>query len=469
MITLIHSRASLKTAVAALLLALVHRAHAQTPNPALRLAVVVDGSQNPGSIPDDVAYRHFLLSIAERANPTPAESKRREVRLRPIGLQKADHDALIQHLSGFRERLSSADPSEYNALLDSAASSLNAVLSPNGSLMLAAYVQKHIKSHTVLLSAPHPTGHSEHVLLSYRLVPASLLSSPRARLKLVQNGMNYNVSMYNDAWSDAGVVYGTSTTNDNSSGCFHGNYTTTAGMTTPGGNGTSQISSGMVSNVQLPLDSYGTYWVYGSVGFYCSCVNGTIGGGGGSYGYTPDLNAMLQAINVFDSWTDNGDGTVNVTTNINFQMLQDAYQCGCTNAPDFSDDPGLQTAIVRPIYDPYVQQAWRSIYQRLVSMAAWAMALAGQFPSPTGQWPGYNPDSPADRKGGWEPNPSSPGDFIRYGEGGSYETLHPDLNGGAHPPHWDYKSVDANGNLITSGRIYDAPTHNSGIYIPNTK
>lgn len=88
-----------------LLLAAMAPAYGQPAHSEHRLSVVVDGARTPDLIPDDLAYRHFILSIAERRNPSQAESRRREIRLKEIRLPGPDQDLLIAAVQGLREEL----------------------------------------------------------------------------------------------------------------------------------------------------------------------------------------------------------------------------------------------------------------------------------------------------------------------------------------------------------------------------
>jgi hypothetical protein len=63
------------------------------------LSIVVDGSKTPDQIPDDLAYRHFILAVAEHQSPTKDAVERREARLSPIGFSKQDHDACVLALA----------------------------------------------------------------------------------------------------------------------------------------------------------------------------------------------------------------------------------------------------------------------------------------------------------------------------------------------------------------------------------
>jgi hypothetical protein len=75
--------------------------------PSTQLAVLVDGAQNPEQISDDVAYRHFLKSLAEPRLPSPIQMARRAALLRNVGLSRDDDSALLLALEGLREELDS--------------------------------------------------------------------------------------------------------------------------------------------------------------------------------------------------------------------------------------------------------------------------------------------------------------------------------------------------------------------------
>ncbi len=146
-----------------------HAAHSSS------LSVVVDGSKDPELIPDDLAYRHFLLALAEHGTPTTEEARRREARLNPVGLSVSDHDELIDQLHGVREELDSIQMSRQSGfasqtltesartalftslrsreqiLLDNAVASLRANLSSQGMAQLDAYVRGHVKAHITML------------------------------------------------------------------------------------------------------------------------------------------------------------------------------------------------------------------------------------------------------------------------------------------------------------------------------
>ncbi len=136
-----------------------HRTEAMTAN---QLPLTVDGSQTPQLIPDDLAYRHFILSVAEHTSPTPDDVKRRASRLRLIGISQADQNALIAALSGVREQLDAIDASrastpptnsaalqqlliQQTSILNNAQTAILSSVSAQGTTQLEAYIQNFVK------------------------------------------------------------------------------------------------------------------------------------------------------------------------------------------------------------------------------------------------------------------------------------------------------------------------------------
>ncbi|MGB9611857.1 MAG: hypothetical protein ACPL7M_12875, partial [Bryobacteraceae bacterium] len=98
--------------------------------------------------------------------------------------------------------------------------------------------------------------------------------APRAG---AQCRMIFNVSVYNDAAlsEDVTMVYGFSTTSDNSSlcTCGHGSYQTRTTVYAPDGAQSTVISSGFTSYVAVPTNGrMGTYTVTGNASLFCSCA-----------------------------------------------------------------------------------------------------------------------------------------------------------------------------------------------------
>lgn len=144
------------------------------------LPVAVDGSKTPGLIPDQLAYRHFLMALAEPQSANPEAIARRSALLATTGLSAGDQQALVSALNGLRERLdanylateqaatddSLAEPektaaittlrAQENLLLDGLASGLKTELSYDGWLRLDAYVKDHVKRRIVIYGSPLP-------------------------------------------------------------------------------------------------------------------------------------------------------------------------------------------------------------------------------------------------------------------------------------------------------------------------
>ena len=118
--------------------------------------------------------------------------------------------------------------------------------------------------------------------LARRLLMSALAGLIASASALAQGQhMVFNVSSYHDVWASAdfSTVYGSSSFIDNSSGCGHSGYNTSAFIVTPdgrrffGGGYLSGYPSGLTNGV------VGTYSEVGSIQFQCSCV-GTVGSGG---------------------------------------------------------------------------------------------------------------------------------------------------------------------------------------------
>ena len=118
--------------------------------------------------------------------------------------------------------------------------------------------------------------------LAHRLLVGALVSLISSAPLLAQGQhMVFNVSSYHDVWASAdfSTVYGSSSFIDNSSGCGHSGYNTSAFIVTPdgrrffGGGYLSGYPSGLTNGV------VGTYSEVGTIQFQCSCV-GTVGSGG---------------------------------------------------------------------------------------------------------------------------------------------------------------------------------------------
>ncbi|HEY3826729.1 MAG TPA: hypothetical protein VGL82_19350 [Bryobacteraceae bacterium] len=83
-------------------------AHAQAAA-ANQLPVSVNGMNTPQLIPDDLAWRHFILSVSEHSVASSDDQQRRTSRLRLTGLSASDQNSLISALAGVREQLDAID------------------------------------------------------------------------------------------------------------------------------------------------------------------------------------------------------------------------------------------------------------------------------------------------------------------------------------------------------------------------
>ncbi len=116
--------------------------------------------------------------------------------------------------------------------------------------------------------------------LAHRLLmlcaAACLIPSTPAAAQMI-----FNVSSYNDLWpsDDLTSVFGASSFIDDSSGCGHSGYNTTAMMITP--DERQFLASGSLSGYPSgPTNGVeGVYTEVGTMQFHCSCV-GTVGAGG---------------------------------------------------------------------------------------------------------------------------------------------------------------------------------------------
>jgi len=135
--------------------------HAHEP----ALTVVARGADSPEPIPDNIAYAHFVLSIAEPDSPTPKQAERRDAALRPLGLSKSDLDALLLALRGVRHALESLDEEatrvsstaganlerlgdlrlQRSRVLDEARARALAALSADGVSRLADHIRSRVK------------------------------------------------------------------------------------------------------------------------------------------------------------------------------------------------------------------------------------------------------------------------------------------------------------------------------------
>jgi hypothetical protein len=103
-----------------------------------------------------------------------------------------------------------------------------------------------------------------------------------ARQAYCQSGMSFSV--YTDSSQTSSTLYVYSTVADNSWGCSHGGYSTTANIVSPSNRQAHSTSGGLQASTSLAISNeFGNYNVYTTGSYTCSCIHGTAGyGGGGS-------------------------------------------------------------------------------------------------------------------------------------------------------------------------------------------
>jgi hypothetical protein len=69
----------------------------------------IDGAKNPVLIPDEVALRMLVLSVAEPPDANEEQITRARAKLAPIGLGEEDTAALLTHLADFRAQAEEID------------------------------------------------------------------------------------------------------------------------------------------------------------------------------------------------------------------------------------------------------------------------------------------------------------------------------------------------------------------------
>ena len=143
---------------------------ASPPGAAGQLVVVVDGSKNPEQIPDDLAYRHFLLAVATHEQPTADEQKRQQALLGPVGLADADEKAVALELGKMTTQLQTiqgamaasdgtpatlaAYKAQEDAAVASAVAQVRQALSAGGLASLNQYITGTVKGNIKVYGLP---------------------------------------------------------------------------------------------------------------------------------------------------------------------------------------------------------------------------------------------------------------------------------------------------------------------------
>jgi hypothetical protein len=136
-------------------------AGAQESSPVTKLVVVVDGSKSPEQIPDDLAWRHFLLALAAHAQPSAQEKNRQKAQFAPLGLSDADRQELVHQLGLMTAQLEAIDAerqasdgsdvsvagfkARYDAAVSQAVASVRAALSDDGLIRFSRYIADTVK------------------------------------------------------------------------------------------------------------------------------------------------------------------------------------------------------------------------------------------------------------------------------------------------------------------------------------
>jgi hypothetical protein len=121
---------------------------AQAPANGSNRYTVIDGSKTPALIPDSVAYRFVLLSLAVPLAPTKLDLLKQEARLKRIDLSALDKEVLLDALKAFSR--------DYNTWKDksNAASGPDPAVQPMSSYRasLAAERDSLIENHVTVIN-----------------------------------------------------------------------------------------------------------------------------------------------------------------------------------------------------------------------------------------------------------------------------------------------------------------------------
>jgi hypothetical protein len=89
-----------------------HSSHAsqQAQLPAAaNLPVLVNGTEHPEQIPDELAYAHFILALAIPEKPSVEQARMRDAALAPIHLTATDRSAFMSAMAGVHTQLAFID------------------------------------------------------------------------------------------------------------------------------------------------------------------------------------------------------------------------------------------------------------------------------------------------------------------------------------------------------------------------
>jgi hypothetical protein len=117
------------------------------------IPVAVDGAVTPGAIPDQVAYRHFIVAAGVSDDADRTALVRRTSVLNGLGLSPADNLSLLRVLKDVAAQLGKIDSGRDAAMakaardkiLNAAQPNVQAALSAEGLTKLEIYLRDHMK------------------------------------------------------------------------------------------------------------------------------------------------------------------------------------------------------------------------------------------------------------------------------------------------------------------------------------
>lgn len=131
-----------------------------------------------------------------------------------------------------------------------------------------------------------------HIRRAIHLTLLTVLAFIATSQVLLAQGMSFSV--YNDVAANASTLYYYSTISDNSWGCSHGSYVSTAHILSPSLRSSSSQWNGLSASASISFSGeYGTYDVYTVGTYHCGCI-GPPGGGGGTAGYGGGTEAFFS-------------------------------------------------------------------------------------------------------------------------------------------------------------------------------
>jgi hypothetical protein len=138
------------------------------------LPVAVDGAISPERIPDRLAYRHFVMSVALADDATTEEVAARDAALDHVGLSDDQRGMLISVLRGVGDELNgvaegrrsvaaalqSSGPSldvlrrQQDEILDNARLQLRSILNADSVAAIDTHIRQHVKRRIIVYGAP---------------------------------------------------------------------------------------------------------------------------------------------------------------------------------------------------------------------------------------------------------------------------------------------------------------------------